>query len=70
MVRTKFRVLGRTPINLHFKSGNIYEIEFIKSGYTKATRKVAVRGTQNRKIAVALKKAPPPKRPSFFHPHR
>ena len=69
VVRTKARVLGRTPINLHFKTGNTYEIEFIKQGYEKATRKVAVHSTQDRKIAVALKKTPPPKR-SFLHLHR
>ena len=56
VVRTKARVLGRTPIALHFKTGNTYEIVFIKSGYEPATRKVAVHSTADRKIAVALKK--------------
>jgi serine/threonine-protein kinase len=70
IVKTKARVLGRTPINLHFKSGNTYEIVFVKRGYQVATRKVAVEGTKERKIAVTLKKTPPPKKRSFFHPHR
>jgi serine/threonine protein kinase len=69
VVKTKAHVLGRTPIALHFKTGNTYEIVLIKSGYQPATRKVAVHSTADKKIAVALKKAPPPKR-SFFHPHR
>jgi PEGA domain len=69
VVKTKARVLGRTPIALHFKTGNTYEIVLIKSGYEPATRKVAVHSTADRKIAVALKKVPPPKH-SFFHPHR
>jgi eukaryotic-like serine/threonine-protein kinase len=69
VVKTKARVLGRTPIALHFKTGNTYEIVLIKSGYEPATRKVAVHSTADRKIAVALKKVPPPKH-TFFHPHR
>jgi serine/threonine-protein kinase len=72
IVRTKYKVLGRTPINLHFKTGNTYELKLVKSGYTPATRKVAVNNTKDRKLAVALKKraAPKKKRTSFFHPHR
>jgi serine/threonine-protein kinase len=69
VVKTKAHVLGRTPIALHFKTGNTYEIVLIKSGYQPATRKVAVHSTADRKIAVALKKVPPPKH-HFFHPHR
>jgi serine/threonine protein kinase len=69
VVKTKARVLGRTPIALHFKTGNTYEIVLIKRGYQPATRKVAVHNTKDRKLAVTLKKTPPPKR-TFFHPHR
>ena len=69
VVKTKARVLGRTPIALHFKTGNTYEIVLIKRGYEPATRKVAVHDTRDRKLAVTLKKTPPPKR-TFFHPHR
>ena len=69
VVKTKARVLGRTPIALHFKTGNTYEIVLIKRGYEPATRKVSVHNTKDRKVAVALKKTPPPKH-SFFHPHR
>jgi len=69
VVKTRARVLGRTPIALHFKTGNTYEIVLIKRGYEPATRKVAVRNTKDRKVAVTLKKTPPPKH-SFFHPHR
>jgi hypothetical protein len=70
IVRTKFRVLGRTPINLHFKTGNLYEIIFIKSGYQTATRRVEVKGTKDRKVAVTLKKKKAAPKKSFFHPHR
>ncbi|MES1164869.1 MAG: serine/threonine-protein kinase [Verrucomicrobiota bacterium] len=70
VVRTTSRVLGRTPLNIHFRTGNVYEIAFIKAGYETTTRRVAVRGTLDRKIAVSLKKRPPPKHTSFFHPHR
>jgi len=69
VVKTKARVLGRTPIALHFKTGNTYEIVLIKKGYEPATRKLSVHNTKDRKVAVALKKTPPPKR-TFFHPHR
>jgi hypothetical protein len=70
VVRTKARVLGRTPISLHFKTGNTYEVVLIKRGFEPATRKVSVHSTKDRKIAVTLKKRPPPKRVPFFHPHR
>jgi hypothetical protein len=70
VVRTTSRVLGRTPLNIHFRTGNTYEIAFIKAGYETATRRVVVRGTTDRKIAVSLKKRPFAKRTSFFHPHR
>ncbi|HEY5088362.1 MAG TPA: PEGA domain-containing protein, partial [Polyangia bacterium] len=70
VVRTKARVLGRTPISLHFKTGNTYEIALVKRGFEPATRKVSVHSTKDRKIAVTLKKRAPPKRVPFFHPHR
>src|SRR4029434_1173798 len=63
IVRTKYRVLGRTPINLHFKTGNTYELKLVKRGYTPATRKVAVNNAKDRKIAVTLKKKPKPRPP-------
>ena len=71
-MRTKARVLGRTPIKLHFKTGNTYEISLLKKGYQPATRRVAVSNAKARKVAVTLKKRPPPKRASksFFKPHR
>jgi serine/threonine-protein kinase len=73
IVKTKARVLGRTPINLHFKAGNTYELVFVKRGYQPTTRKVAVAGTKARAIAVTLKKRPaakPAPKHTFFHPHR
>jgi hypothetical protein len=71
VVRVGTRVLGRTPINLHFRSDNVYDIVFLKSGYMPLTKRVTLTGNKDRKLAVALKKRPPAakKRP-FFHPHR
>jgi hypothetical protein len=69
IVRTKARVLGRTPINLHFKTDNTYELTLIKQGYVSATRRVAITNTKEKKVAVTLKKRPAAKR-SFFKPHR
>ena len=31
IVRTKYRVLGRTPINLHFRTGNTYELSWSRA---------------------------------------
>jgi len=73
IVRTKGQVLGRTPINLHFRTGNTYELTFVKSGYQPASRLVAVNGAKDKTLALALKKRPAPKKAashSFFHPHR
>jgi serine/threonine-protein kinase len=70
IVRTKGQVLGRTPINLHFRTGNKYELTFVKNGYVTASRMVDVPNTKDKKVALALKKKPAPKKRSFFHPHR
>jgi hypothetical protein len=73
IVRTKGQVLGRTPINLHFRTGNTYELTFVKSGYQPASRLVAVVNAKDKTLALALKKRPAPKKAAshaFFHPHR
>jgi serine/threonine protein kinase len=70
IVRTKAQVLGRTPINLHFRTGNIYELTFVKAGYVPASRRVAVTSAKDKKVAVALRKRPKQRRRLFFHPHR
>jgi eukaryotic-like serine/threonine-protein kinase len=73
VVRTKYKVLGRTPISLHFRGGNTYELVFIKQGYAQTTRRVTIAGggAKDRKVAVVLKKnRTPAGRPSLFHIHR
>jgi serine/threonine-protein kinase len=73
VVRTKYKVLGRTPISLHFRGGNTYELMFIKQGYAQATKRVTIAGTgaKDRKVAVVLKKnRTPVGRQSVFHIHR
>jgi serine/threonine-protein kinase len=70
VVKTKFQVLGRTPLNLHFRTGNTYELSFVKSGYETSTRTVAVTNTKDRTIAVGLKKRAAPKKRGFLHLHR
>jgi serine/threonine protein kinase len=70
IVKTKGQVLGRTPINLHFRTGNTYELTFVKNGYELANRRVAVANAKDKTIALALKKRPVARKHSFFHPHR
>jgi serine/threonine-protein kinase len=70
IVRTKGQVLGRTPINLHFRTGNTYELTFVKSGYQPASRMVAVSNAKDKTLALSLKKRPTQKKRSIFHPHR
>jgi hypothetical protein len=71
IVRVSSRVLGRTPINLHFKSNNVYDIVFVKNGYQPLTKRVTLAGSKDRKLAVSLKKRPAPAaKRSFFRPHR
>jgi len=70
IVRTKGQVLGRTPINLHFRTGNIYELTFVKNGYVMANRRVAVVNAKDKTVALQLKKRPAPRKRSFFHAHR
>ena len=65
-------MLGRTPINLHFKTGNTYELMFVKRGYNAGHRAtVAVNNTKDRKRrGDAEEEARGRKKRSFFHPHR
>jgi hypothetical protein len=70
IVRTKGQVLGRTPINLHFRTGNTYELTFVKNGYVTASRMVPVPNAKDKKVALSLKKKPAPRKRSFFRPHR
>ncbi|HTA19676.1 MAG TPA: PEGA domain-containing protein [Polyangia bacterium] len=70
IVKTKGQVLGRTPINLHFRTGNTYELTFVKNGYELANRRVSVANAKDKTIALALKKRPVARKRSFFHPHR
>jgi hypothetical protein len=73
VVRTKYKVLGRTPISLHFRGGNTYELMFVKQGYAQATKRVTIagRGARDRKVAVTLKKnRSPSARPGLFRIHR
>jgi serine/threonine protein kinase len=70
IVRTSGQVLGRTPINLHFRTGNVYELTFVKTGFEPATRRVAVSSPKDKKVALELKKRPAPRKRTFFHPHR
>ena len=73
VVRTKYKVLGRTPISLHFRGGNTYELMFIKQGYAQTIKRVTIAGSgaRDRTVAVVLKKSRAPSgRPSLFHIHR
>ena len=71
VVRTKYKVLGRTPISLHFRGGNTYELMFIKQGYAQTTKRVTIAGSgaKDRKVAVTLKKSRTA-RPGLFRIHR
>jgi hypothetical protein len=71
VVRTKYKVLGRTPISLHFRGGNTYELMFIKQGYAQTTKRVTIagNGAKDRKVAVTLKKSRTA-RPGLFRIHR
>jgi hypothetical protein len=71
VVKTKYQVLGRTPLNLHFRTGNVYELTFVKSGYQQASRTVNVTNAKDRTVALSLKKkAAAPKKRSFLRMHR
>jgi len=72
VVRTKHKVLGRTPINLHFRGDNIYELMFIKQGYAQATRRLAISGpsAKDRRLSVVLKKSAAARRTGAFHLRR
>lgn len=62
------RVFGRAPINLRFRPGITFQLNFIKKGYEPVSKHLTVSNRKNQTLKVALKKkkAPPPKK-SLFH---
>jgi hypothetical protein len=56
VIRTKNRVLGRTPLSIRFNPGSTYQLTFVKSGYTTTSRPVAVQAGKPGSITVAMKK--------------
>jgi eukaryotic-like serine/threonine-protein kinase len=58
VVRLKRRVFGQTPITLRFRSGIVFELEFVKSGYLPATKRFLVTEKAGQAVWVPLKKAP------------
>jgi serine/threonine protein kinase len=56
VIRTKNRVLGRTPLAIRFNPGSTYRLTFVKSGYTTTSRPVTVQAGKPGNVTVAMKK--------------
>ena len=63
IVRLKRRVFGQTPISLRFRSGILFELELVKSGYLPATKRFLVTSKPGQVVWVPLKKAPVKRKP-------
>ncbi len=69
VVRLNKRVFGRAPINLRFRPGTSYELNFIKQGYLPASKKFTASKRGKQTVSVSLKKRPASKtttRKGFF----
>jgi serine/threonine-protein kinase len=66
IVKVGKRVLGRTPLNLRFRSENAYEVVFVKAGYQTTTRRLVVT-PKSKGVSVSLPKARPAKKKSLLH---
>jgi hypothetical protein len=58
IVRLKRRVFGQTPISLRFRSGILFELELVKSGYLPVKKRFFVTTKAGQEVWVPLKKAP------------
>ena len=61
VIKLKDRVFGRSPLNLRFRPGILYELTFVKKGYQSASKRFTVNGRKNQKVTIALKKKGAPK---------
>lgn len=61
VIRLDRRVFGRAPMNLRFRSGVTYELNFVKQGYQQARKRFTVTRKKQQVVRVALKKAPAPR---------
>ena len=62
VIKLKNRVFGRSPLNLRFRPGIMYELTFVKKGYQNTSKRFTVTGRKNQKVRVTLKKKPAPKK--------
>ncbi len=66
VIRLKTRIFGRTPLNLRFRSGITYELQFVKSGYATASKTFTVTTQKSQHVAATMRKAPAKKQKSFL----
>jgi len=60
------RVLGRTPLNLRFRSQFAYEVVFVKGGYQTTTKRLVVTA-KSKSLSVSLPKARHTKKKPLLH---
>jgi len=56
VIRLNNRIFGRAPMNLRFRAGVTYELDFVKSGYVTARKRVTVTKHKQQSVRVTLKK--------------
>ncbi len=56
VIRLKNRIFGRAPMNLRFRAGITYELDFVKSGYVTTRKRVTVTRRKQQSVHVTLKK--------------
>ena len=56
IVRSKRKVLGRTPFKLNFRPGMSYKLWFVKKGYKTVARVFKAKARPKQKLLVILKK--------------
>jgi hypothetical protein len=66
VVKLKDRVFGRSPLNLRFRPGIIYELTFVKKGYQTTSKRFTVRSRKNQRITITLSKKTAPKKRSLI----
>lgn len=54
VIKLKDRVFGRSPLNLRFRPGHMYELTFVKRGYQTTNKRFKVSNRKNQKITATL----------------
>ena len=62
VVKLRDRVFGRSPLNLRFRPGIVYQLTLVKKGYQNTSKRFTVTGRKNQRVMITLARKPAPRK--------